>query len=516
MANKTILMTKVRQILRLHMQGIGSKQIDRLTGVSRNTVKRYIRQFTIEELTIEEVNLMSDYELDMRFANLTDIRADPRLEQLQSLLPAMEKQLKRPGVSMTQIWERYKVEYPNGYGHTQFYRYYRLYANQVKPVMHIEHKAGDKMYIDFAGKKLHFTDKDTGEVKEVEVFASILGCSQLTYIQAAESQKKEQLILCCENALHYYGGVPKAIVPDNLKSAVIKSSKYEPIINESFAAFAEHYGLAVIPARAYRPKDKSLVEGAVKISYSRIYAEIERHVFHSIEELNQAIAFQLEKHNNMLQSRRNYSRRQLFEEVEREALHPLPAYRFELLEYKSVTVMKNGHVNLAVDKHYYSVPYAHIGRKVKLFYNSERVEIFYNYERIAMHTRDQRRYQYTTISEHLASAHRYLSEWTPDKFIREAAAIHETVKNYIEGIMETKAHPEQAYKSCAGILNLQRKVGKERLINACKRALSYQVYNYPIVLQILEKNLDHFADDEKEQSDHMPEHENIRGSSYYQ
>jgi hypothetical protein len=153
---------------------------------------------------------------------------------------------------------------------------------------------------------------------------------------------------------------------------------------------------------------------------------------------------------------------------------------------------------------------------VKLFYNSERVEIFCNYERIAMHTRDQRRYQYTTISEHLASAHRYLSEWTPDKFIREAAAIHETVKNYIEGIMETKAHPEQAYKSCAGILNLQRKVGKERLINACKRALSYQVYNYPIVLQILEKNLDHFDDDEKEQSDHMPEHENIRGSSYYQ
>jgi len=516
MANKTILMTKVRQILRHHQQGVGSKQINHLTGVSRNTVKRYIRQFIIEELTLEDIERMSDYELDMRFAILTDMRVDPRLEQLQSLLPGMEKQLKRPGVTMTQLWEKYKAQNPNGYAHTQFYRYYRLYANQVKPVMHIEHKAGDKMYIDFAGKKLHLTDAQTGEIREVEVFAAILGCSQLTYVQAVESQKKEQLIQCCENALHFFGGVPNVIVPDNLKSAVTKSSKYEPIINESFAAFAEHYGLAVIPARAYRPKDKSLVEGIVKITYSRIYAQIEKHVFHSLEELNRAIAVELEKHNSKLFSGRDYSRRQLFEEVEREVLKPLPLYRFELLECKSVTVMKNGHVSLAIDKHYYSVPYTHIGRKVKLFYNSERVEICYQYERIATHTRDQRRYQYTTISEHLASAHRYLSDWTPDKFIREGTAIHEAVKQYIEAILETKAHPEQAYKSCAGILNLQRKVGKERLINACKRALSYEVYNYPILLQILEKRLDNFSEDEKEQPDSMPEHENIRGSSYYQ
>jgi len=516
MANKTIHMTKVRQILRLHSEGSGSKEIHRLTGVSRNTVKRYIQQYTTEELTIPDVDLLSDYELDMRFAKLTDIRADPRLEHLQTLLPAMEKRLKRPNMTLTKIWEEYRTQYPQGYGHTQFYRYYRLYANQVKPVMHMEHKAGDKMYIDFAGKKLHLVDPHTGEVKDVEFFAAILGCSQLTYVQAIESQKKEDLIICCENALHYFGGVPQAIVPDNLKSAVTKSSKYEPHINESFAAFAEHYSAAVIPARAYRPKDKSLVEGIVKISYNRIYAEVEKHTYHSLSDLNDAIRVELESHNNKLFSRRNYSRRELFEEVEREALKPLPAFSFEQLECKSVTVMKNGHVSLALDKHYYSVPYIHIGRKVKLLYNSERVEIFYHYEPIATHVRDQRRYKYTTIIEHLASAHRYLSEWTPDKFIRDAAAIHDTVKDYIEAILETKAHPEQAYKSCAGILNLQRKVGKDRLINACKRALSYEVYNYPTVLQILEKNLDQVREDEKEKSEEMPEHENIRGSSYYQ
>jgi transposase len=516
MANKTIHMTKVRQILRHHVQGAGSKQISKLTGVARNTVKRYVRQFTEEAMTIEEIDRMSDYELDMRFAILTDIPLDPRLEQLQALFPSMEKQLKRRGVTMTQLWESYKHQYPEGYGLTQFYKYYRLYSNQVKPVMVMEHKAGDKMYIDYAGKKLSITDSVTGEITQVEVYAAILGCSQLTYVQAIESQKKEHLILCSENALHYFGGVPRAIVPDNLKSAVTKSSKYEPIINESFASFAEHYGLAVLPARAYRPKDKSLVEGVVKISYNRIYAEIEKYVFHSLEALNKAISEELEKHNNKRFSGRDYSRRALFEEVEREALNPLPAFRFELLEYKSVTVMKNGHVCLAADKHYYSVPYAFIGKKVKLFYNTQRIEVFHNYERIATHIRDQRRYQYTTLSDHLATAHRYVSDWTPEKFIQQAAGIHDDVKAYIIAILETKAHPEQAYKSCAGILSLVRKVGKERLTNACKRAMSYEVYNYPILLQILEKNLDHYTEQEREHADQMPEHENIRGSEYYQ
>lgn len=271
MANKTISMTKVRQILGYHHQAIGLKQICRLCSVSRNTVKRYIRQFIVEELSWEDIERMTDSELDTLFTGLSDIQSDPRLEELQRLLPAMEKQLKRRGYTLTRIWEEYKTKHPDGYGHTQFFKHYREYANQVKPVMHMEHKAGDKMYIDFAGKKLHLVDLRSGETKEIEVFAAVLGCSQLTYVQAIPSQKKEDLIRCCENALHYFGGVPRAIVPDNLKSAVIKSSKYEPIINESFAVFAEHYGLAVIPARAYRPKDKSLVEGAVKISYSRIY-----------------------------------------------------------------------------------------------------------------------------------------------------------------------------------------------------------------------------------------------------
>lgn len=516
MANKTTTMSKIRQILRLHTQGVSKKKISLLTGTTRNTVKKYLQKFNREQFTFDTISAMSDYELSMRFSSIEDVKPDPRLVALQQLFPDIEKQLKRQGVTLTMLWEQYKSQHPDGYGHTQFYRYYRLWANQVKPVMHIEHKAGDKMYVDFAGKKLSITDPDSGEVNEVEVFAAILGCSQLTYVEAVLTQKKEDFIQCCENALHYFGGVPAAIVPDNLKSAVTKSSKYEPVINESFASFAEHYSTAVIPARSYRPKDKSLVEGIVKISYTRIYAEVSKHIYHSLEALNKAIQMELEKHNNKAFIGRDYSRRQQFEEIEKPVLLPLPAYRFELHQQTFVTVMKNGHVCLGIDKHYYSVPYQHIGKKVKLLYTSARAEIFYNYERIASHARDYRRHQYTTTTEHLATAHRYLSDWTPGKFIEQAAEIDEEVKKYIEAVLETKLHPEQAYKSCSGILNMARKVGKERLVNACKRANSYEVYNYPIIVQILEKNLDHYSDEEKEQLHQMPPHENIRGSEYYQ
>src|SRR3954468_2540479 len=237
---------------------------------------------------------MSDHELDLLFGYTESAVKDKRFEQLQSLLPDMEKQMKRKGMTITLIWEQYRVTHPEGYAITQFYKYYRHFTRCAQPVMHIEHKAGDKMYIDYTGEKLNITDKDSGEVVDVEVFVAILGCSQLTYVEAVMSQRKEDLISACENALHYFGGVPAAIVPDNLKSAVIKSSKYEPVINESFADFAEHYGTVVLPARAYRPKDKSLVEGIVKIIYSRIYPFVQQQTHYNLSTLNTAILQSLE------------------------------------------------------------------------------------------------------------------------------------------------------------------------------------------------------------------------------
>ena len=319
----------------------------------------------------------------------------------------------------------------------------------------------------------------------------------------------------CENALHYYGGVPQAIVPDNLKSAVKKSSKYEPVLNETFADFAEHYGTTILPARAYRPRDKALVEGAVKIIYTRIYAKIMKENYFSLEELNAAIIVELENHNNMLLSGRNYSRRQQFEEVERATLSPLPLLKYELMKELYVTVMKNGHVSFSIDKHYYSVPYKFIGRKVKLRYSSSVVEIFYNYERIAFHNRMRSPHNYTTDKEHMASTHRFVSEWTAERFLKWAQDIHEDVYLYILKVLDRKQHPEQAYKSCVGILSFSKKAGNERLIKACQRANGYGLYNYKTIQNILERGLDAVNHEEDVDILQMPYHDNIRGEDYY-
>ncbi len=515
MANQTILMSKIRQIFRLHSQGQSSRLISEQLSCSRNTVRKYTHRFTDNRLTYQDIERMSDHELEALFSpEIAPPIKGTRLEQLQVLLPNIEKQLKRKGVTLELAWKQYKALYPDGYASAQFYRYYRAFVKCGNPVMHIEHKAGDKLYIDFAGEKLTIVDAQSGEIRQVEVFVAILGCSQLTYVEAVYSQKREDLIKACENALHYFGGVPAAVVPDNLKAAVTKSSKYEPSINEVFADFAEHYSTVVLPARAYRPKDKALVEGAVKLIYRSIYQTVGSGVYTSLDALNAAIGKAQEVHNTIPFKGRDYSRRQQFEEIERSTLRPLPVHRFEFKQQAMATVMKNGHVCLSADKHYYSVPYRFIGKKVKLLYTSACVEIYYHYERIAVHARQCRKYQYSTNQEHLASAHRFVSDWTPEKFIGQAGAISEDVAAYVAQVLEHKAHPEQAYKSCSGILSLARKVGNERLSNACKRAYDYGVYNYPIIVQILDKRLDRMEEDPAELP--MPGHDNIRGSEYYE
>ena len=501
----------------MYARGTGKKQISATTGVARNTIKKYLQRFISLKVTYADIDAMNDHEVDRLFTTPHQLPvADEKYDRLQQLLPDIEKQLKRKGVTRIQLWHDYIQKHPGGYARSQFNHYIQEYIGRHHPVMHIEHKAGDKLYIDFAGEKLHIVEQQTGELQETEVFVAILGCSQLTYAEAVRSQRKEDLISACENALRYFGGATAAIVPDNLKSAVIKSSKYEPKLNEAFADFADHYSMAVLPTRAYRPKDKALVEGAVKLIYRSIYTAVATDVFTSLEALNIAIRQALEKHNNANFKGRDYSRRKQFEELEKSVLQPLPQYPYELKQQVVATVMKDGHVNLRPDKHYYSVPYRFIGEKVKLLFTGARVEIFYRYECIAVHARSYAKYKYSTHTEHLASSHRYLSEWTPEKFMQKGAAIHEDVATYISKVIEHKQHPEQAYKSCSGILNLVRKVGSERLTGACRRADSYGIYNFPIIVEILAKRLDTLDELNQAQPEAMPEHNNIRGSGYYQ
>lgn len=346
------------------------------------------------------------------------------------------------------------------------------------------------------------------------MFVAILGASQLIYCEASLSQKKEDFISSVERALHYYGGVPAAIVPDNLKSAVSRSHRYEPSLNETFEDFAEHYGTVVLPARVYKPKDKALVEGAVKIVYTMIYTQLQSKQFFSLEALNKAIGEQLEGLNNKKLSGRTYSRRELFNDIEAKTLSPLAKQPYQIKEVSWATVMKTGHVMLQKDKHYYSVPYRFIGKKVKVVYSPKQVWIYYQHEVLAKHPRTKSPYNYTTQKEHLASTHRFIAEWNPDYFLNWAKGIDPSVELVIRDVLDRKKHPEQAYRSCVGILSLSKKVGKVRLVNACKRALEYGIINYKMVQSILEKGLDTLPDPEQE-DEASPSHTNIRGKKYY-
>jgi transposase len=514
MAGTTIEISMLKQLLRLLSQGMGSKTIARNLGMSKNTVKRYLHQIESRELNVVQLLGMGNEELACYLSGKETAKED-RLKVLQSQFPSISEELKKTGFTLHYLWSKYKLLHPEGYEYSQFCYHYQKYRASKKAVMHFEHEAGDKLFLDYAGKKLFYVEHGTGEIMECEVFISVLGYSQMTYAEASLSQRKEDFIQSVQNAMHYYGGVPQVLVPDNLKSAVTKSSKYEPCLNEDFLDMANHYGCAVMPARSRKPRDKSLVENHVKTLYTRVYAELSAMTFFSLKDLNQAILEYVDKHNTMLFQGKEYSRQQAFEEVEKEALNPLPEGYYEIKKSTLVTVMKSSYIQLREDKHYYSIPYRYIGEKVKLSYTSKDVSIYLKGERIAYHVRDRKKYQYTTEKEHLPSQHQFVSDWNPEKFTKWAAGISPVVKEYIEGVLSQNAYPETLYRACVGILSMAKKIGKERLINACEIGNQMKTYNYGFISRILKNGTDKLLTDNQNQPMQVQEHENLRGEDYY-
>ena len=513
MANKPICMSKVRQVIKLYAQGIGKKKIGMRLSMSKNTVKLYIDKYHHLKTTWEELSKLNDQELDKLFHPPYESAVNEKVQQLYDYFPEMERQLRKRGVTIAMLFKKFKADNADALGETSFYYYYGLWRKKVSPSMHIEHKAGDKVYIDFAGATLPFVDADTGEVKDAQVFVALLGWSQYAYVEAVPNQTIEEFIAACEHALHFFQGVPLGIVPDNLKSAVFKASKYEPILNENFKAFADHYGTAVLPTRARRPKDKALVENMVKLSYQNIYANIPDRQILPLDLLNVEIRKHLQAFNNGLLTGKDCSRHSQWL-MEKTLLHPLPPSGYEMRRIRQATVMKNGHVYLTEDQHYYSVPYEFIGKKLSLQYARSIVEVYYKYQLVARHKRVRSKHNYSTEASHMPPQHRYVTEWTPSFFIEKARAVDPSVEYYISQVLIKKQHPEQAYKSCQGILSFAGRVGKERLVKACKRAHEIGYYNYRIIEEILKNNLDVYEDEPV--ADPMPVHENIRGGDYYQ
>jgi len=514
MAARLIIMSKVKQIIRLKQQGRSLQGISKAVGCSRNTVKKYLRLIEAKGLETSLLLKKTDEELENVFTSPAEKTQD-RYQQLKEMFPYIEKELTRTGVTRWMLWGEYKNKYPNGYSYSHFCEYLQSWRKANSATMHLEHSPGDKIYIDFTGKKLQVVDYKSGQAKDVEVYISMLGYSQLTYVEAVYSQKKEDFIKATANSLQYFGGVARVLVPDNLKSAVTKADKYEAEINESFLDFANHYGTTVLPARSYKPRDKALVENAVANVYRSIYAPLRNKTFYSIEALNEAIWDLLEVYNQRPFQKTKISRREKFEKQENHTLFQLPRERYEIKYYRQATVMKNSHVQLSDEKVYYSVPFRYIGKKVKIIYTGSHVSVFYKGQRIAFHRRLYKRFAYSTVKEHLPSTHQFVSEWSPDKFLSWAGNIDPVVKDYISKILESKNYPEQAYRSCVGILSQVKKVGKERLIKAVTRATYFQSYSYKTIKNILEGKLDRLEDITENQRE-IPFHENIRGKNQYQ
>lgn len=506
-------MEKIREIIRLKEHtNLSERAISRVVNVSRPIVKKYIEVIGGAGLDYVSIKNMDNYTLQEIVEGEDQFRS-PRYEVLHSLFEYFVKELKRPGVTLQRLWEEYRTAHPDGYGYSQFCFHFKYWRSGSELTMHMSHKVGEKMFVDFTGKRLSIVNRQTGEIKNVEVFVAVLGASHLTYVEAVASQKKEDWIKANQNAFHYFGGVPQAVVPDCLKAAVKNGNKYEPDINPEYLDFARHYQTTILPARPHHPKDKAVVEGAVKIVYAWIFASLRNHIFHNLEELNQAIREQLDRYNAKPMQKLNVSRKDLFDQIEQTALKPLPKEKYVIRRFKRLKAQFNYHIYLSEDKHYYSLPYRYRGKQILVIYTDTVVELFYKNQRIAFHKRNRKPNGYTTVKEHMPSHHQLVRDWNPQRLINWAQTIGEHVKLVIEQILVQRQHPEQAYKVCLGILNLEKQFTKDRLNKACQRAISFHHYSFKGIKNILENRLEECQLDCFEP---LPEHQNIRGNHYYQ
>lgn len=509
-------MSKIRGIIRLkEIAGLSQRQISRALQLSRPVVDHYLKQVNDAGLTWSCITDMSDDELLERITEGSAHAGDPRFNDLQKRLPKLVTELGKKHVTRQLLWEEYRRDVPNGYGYSRFCFHLQTFSGDTELSMHLEHKAGNELFIDYAGDPPHLTDPKTGIEQKVALFVATLPSSGLIYTEATVNEQGESTIAATRSTLEYIGGSPRIIVPDNLKAAVLKPDRYEPDINATFDAFAAYYGCAVIPARPARPKDKALVEAAVHLVYTRILAPLRDRRFATLSELNTAIWEYLDLLNNRPMQKIRMSRRQRFEGIEGAELSPLPAHPYELRQYTHpITVQPSYHVYFREDQHYYSVPFQHRKAKVRIAFTASAIEIYRNNERVAVHRRDARPHAYTTNYDHMPSTHQWYAEWSPQRFLSWAESFGAHTQVLIRSVLEEREVPEQAFRSCLGILKLADRYGGERLEAASRRAVEYGIHSYKGVKNILERGMDHITGGQSHQQA-LPFHENVRGADAF-
>jgi len=513
MATERVPMRKSKEILRQKwLLGRPHRQIARALQVGVGTVSAVVSRAEAAALTWEQVAALPEPELEGRLYTAVAKRVDAPLPDPASI----DVEVRRPGVTLRLLHLEYREAHPDGYGYTQFCDHYRRWKQRQRVVMRQTHRAGEKLFSDYAGKKPHWIDPLTGAVQPAELFVAVLGASNYTYAEATETQSVGDWCGSHTRALEYFGGVPELVVPDQLKAAVTVPSRYEPEIQRTFQEWATHYGTAVLPARPARPRDKAKVEVAVQIVERWVLARLRHQQFFSLGELNTRIRELVEELNARLMRRYGQSRRQLFTALEHGALKPLPAARFVVATWKRVRVHIDYHVVL--DHHFYSAPFPLVHQGLEARLTATSVELFRRGQRVALHARSLVRGQYTTDPAHMPSAHRRHAEWSPARLIRWAQKIGPMTAQLVEVILHDRPHPEQGYRSCLGLMRLGRGYGAQRLEAACTRAFLARARSSRHVEAILKSGLDRVPPIVPTPAAAPPSdpHENVRGAAYYE
>jgi transposase len=479
-------MRKIRDILRLHLgEGLSRRKVGAATGLPYTTVADHLARARAAGLGWPLPDEMDDAELEARlFVQSTRVgvpRPTPEFATVHT-------ELRRKGVTLELLWVEYRERHPTGYQYSQFCNLYRQWQRYVDVVMRQEHRAGEKMFVDFPGQTVPIVDPRTGEIVRAEIFVAVLGASNYTYAEAVPSQALPHWIAAHVHAFAYFQGCPSILVPDNLRSGVKRAHRYEPDLNRTYQEMAAHYGCAVIPARPNKPRDKAKVEAGVLVVERWILARLRKRTFFALAELNAAIRELLEELNSRPFKKLPGSRRSLFGALDRPALKPLPPRPYELATWKLAKVNIDYHVE--VERHWYSVPYQLVGQQLDVRLTATTVEAFFRSRRVASHLRSSRPYAFTTDPAHMPAAHRAHREWTPGRILRWAEALGPKTAELVEGVLTARPHPEQGYRSCLGILRLGRRYGDGRLEAACGRALALRAFSYRSVESILRTGLD--------------------------
>lgn len=509
-------MKKLKEVYRLKFEfGYSNRTIAQSVGVGAATVSEYLNLFKVTGLSWADIQNMDGAALE-QVVYCHPIH--PNTKRPKPDWSSIHLELKRKGVTLQLLWREYRNQYANGLGYTQFCKLYRTYQNKLEPVMRFVHKTGEKTFVDYSGLTMEWIDPKTGEIHQAEIFVGCLGASDLIYAKACASQTLPDWIAAHINMFEAFGGVTEMLVPDNLKSGVDKANRYDPDLNQTYAAFAQHYKIAIVPTRRAAPRDKAKVEKAVQCIQREVIAPLRHQTFTSLEEINQAIVPLLKALNTRPMQHIPLSRQQQFESLEKPVLKPLPIHRFEIQTWKKAKVHKDYHIS--IHKHFYSVPYGLIGKTVEVCVTQYRVEVLYLCKRIAIHQRDDTPYRFTTLEKHMPPQHRYYLEQEKDVNIKEllvwAKQMGEASLKCVDKFFQVRPFPQQGIRAVLGLKRLAQRFGQERFERACQKALNLNRYRLRTIEEILKHELGESQQLNVKTTKSPQALEHFRGARYYQ